>query len=49
MLINAFSYLDTNGDGLISLDDLKSYFQKRGYKFSNTEVEDLIWLIDDSR
>ncbi|PSC72095.1 outer dynein arm-docking complex subunit 3 isoform B [Micractinium conductrix] len=43
----AFEALDANHDDLICADELRAYFESAGHKAKKTEVEDMIWEVDE--
>ena len=43
----SFQVLDADGDGTVSAKDLAAYFKSRGYKYKMTDVEEIIWEVDE--
>ncbi|KAL3151990.1 Outer dynein arm docking complex 3 [Trebouxia sp. C0010 RCD-2024] len=46
-LHRAFTTLDRNHDGLIDADELNALFLDMGHKAKKTEIEDMIWEVDE--
>ncbi|KAL4452233.1 hypothetical protein ABPG75_007895 [Micractinium tetrahymenae] len=43
----AFDQLDCNRRGQIGAEELRAYFESAGHKAKKTEVEDMIWEVDE--
>ncbi|DBA76788.1 hypothetical protein WJX79_007068 [Trebouxia sp. C0005] len=46
-LHRAFNTLDRNHDGLIDANELNALFLDMGHKAKKTEIEDMIWEVDE--
>ena len=45
-LQRAFTILDSKGDGKIDAAELGALFKRLGHKFTNAEIESIIWEAD---